>query len=51
VVGQQEARMSTRFGPEPSTRLVRERWGWDAHDAAVVAAWLQACAVMIIWLS
>jgi hypothetical protein len=41
---------SAPIGPKAVPSLL-QRWGWDSYDLAVIVAWLEVCAVLVIWLS
>ncbi len=41
--------MSAHRHPQPDDVL--EQWGWGSHELAIVAVWLEICALLVIWLS
>jgi len=43
--------MSSRFDAETELPPILERWRLSSYDLVVVAAWLEVCAVLVIWLS
>lgn len=37
--------------PQPQPHKVLEQRGWSSPELAIVAVWLEICALLVIWLS